>query len=42
MEYINAELDIITVAGADVISASIEIDQVENELPIDKFSFANV
>ena len=34
--YINAELDVVTLAEADTISASVQITPDENELPVDK------
>ena len=34
--YINAELDVVTLAAADTISASVQITPDENELPVDK------
>ena len=36
--YVNAELEIVAVAAKDTISASIEIELDENELPIDRYS----
>ena len=36
--YTVAELEIIAVAAKDTISASIEIELDENELPIDKYA----
>ena len=34
--YVNAELDVVTLASADTISSSVQITPDENELPIDK------
>ncbi len=34
--YTNAELEVVALASADTISASVEISSDENELPIDK------
>ena len=36
--YVNAELEIVDVATIDTISASIEIEREENELPIDRYA----
>ena len=36
--YVNAELEIVAVAAKDTISASIEIELDENELPIDRYA----
>ena len=36
--YTAAELEIVVVAAKDTISASIEIELDENELPIDKYA----
>ena len=34
--YVNAELDVVTLASADTISSSVQIPTDENELPVDK------
>ena len=34
--YVNAELNVVTLASADTISSSVQIPSDENELPIDK------
>ena len=39
MEYIVPSIEIITISTNEVISASIEIELGENELPIDKYTF---
>jgi hypothetical protein len=36
-KYTNAELEVVAVASADTISASVEITLGANELPIDKY-----
>lgn len=37
MDYVNATLEIVTVATTDVLSISQVVEPDENELPIDKF-----
>lgn len=34
--YVNAQLDVVTLASADTISSSVQITPDENELPVDK------
>ena len=34
--YTNAELEVVALASADTISASVEVAPGENELPVDK------
>ena len=34
--YVNAQLDVVTLVSADTISSSVQIDTDENELPMDK------
>ena len=33
--YVNAQLDVVTLASADTISSSVQITPDENELPVD-------
>ena len=35
--YVKADLEIVNVAAIDMITASIEIERDENELPIDRY-----
>jgi len=35
--YVNAELEVVAIAAADTISASVVITPGENELPVDKY-----
>ena len=35
--YVNAELEVVAVASADTISASVEITLGANELPLDRY-----
>ena len=35
--YVSAELEVVAVASADTISASVEITPGENELPVDRY-----
>ena len=34
--YVNAELEVVAIAAADTISASVVLTPDENELPVDK------
>ncbi len=35
--YVSAELEVVAVAAADTISASVAITPGDNELPVDKY-----
>ena len=35
--YVSAELEVVAIAAADTISASVVITPGENELPVDKY-----
>ena len=36
--YVSAELEVVALSQIDALSASIEIDRGENELPVDRYS----
>jgi hypothetical protein len=35
--YVSAELEVVSIASADTISASVAITTGDNELPVDKY-----